>query len=406
MEKQQAFGKNKIKKTILAYFKKVLHLKSDFILKAIRILYGDYIIQNINYDYTGKQSTILICYTTKSFELNFNENKIFHSNILHINQIIKILIDMNFSIDVCNCNDMISIEKIKNKKYDYILGFGKAYELLVNNKQYGKSILFITENDPEIANNNYQERINYFKSRHPKKKISNAIIRNNYYNMNQLVISDIGIAINSDYNCNYMKKRFNTFYSLNINGLSNSDFVYTTDHIIKKRNSFVWFGSRGVIHKGLDILVDTFALMPHLNLNIYGISEEEINLIQQNKPNINIHSKIHVMDPEFIRKVVLENVFVVSLSCSEGMQSAIATCMLHGLIPIVTKETGYNSHDSILEFSDYTIDSVRSTLTEICNYSDDLIIQLSKSAYIYANENFTLGNFTNNIRGIFNRIFY
>ena len=176
----------------------------------------------------------------------------------------------------------------------------------------------------------------------------------------------------------------------------NEHFILKENTDTERCNSFVWFGSTGVIHKGLDILVEAFAKLPSKRLNIYGISKQEIAMI---KPYIGrntfLHEKINVMDNTFISEVVEKNAFIVSLSCSEGMQSGVATCMLHGLIPIVTKETGYESQNFIFEFSDYHLDSVVNTILHTSSLSIAEINRLSRLVYDYAHKNFSLISFSN-----------
>lgn len=185
-------------------------------------------------------------------------------------------------------------------------------------------------------------------------------------------------------------------YHINVNGFFNEHFILKENTDTERCNSFVWFGSTGVIHKGLDILVEAFAKLPSKRLNIYGISKQEIAMI---KPcigrNTFLHEKINVMDNTFISEVVEKNAFIVSLSCSEGMQSGVATCMLHGLIPIVTKETGYESQNFIFEFSDYHLDSVVNTILHTSSLSIAEINRLSRLVYDYAHKNFSLISFSN-----------
>ena len=69
--------------------------------------------------------------------------------------------------------------------------------------------------------------------------------------------------------------------------------------------------------------------------------------------------------------------------------------MLHGLIPIVTKETGYESQNFIFEFSDYHLDSVVNTILHTSSLSIAEINRLSRLVYDYAHKNFSLISFSN-----------
>lgn len=142
-----------------------------------------------------------------------------------------------------------------------------------------------------------------------------------------------------------------------------------------------------------------------LSLNIYGVPENEKRYI---KPllskNTILHERVNVFSQDFIDKVVKQNVFVLSASCSEGMMSGIATCMIHGLIPIVTKETGYNSCSCIFEFDGYKVEDIINKVNEISNLSVNELNLLSCECQKYAKQLFTNISFKKNIQEIFNKV--
>lgn len=373
------------------------------IQKTCSTILGNTILY-LNHDLLGSQKRILLCYVSP-LHIDYGKGDIYHPLFLHINQMIKVLIDMNFSIDICDCNDKHAIVQLSGKQYDYILGFGKVYTELVKRGQCRQSILFITENNPEVVERKYKERVEYFRQRHPHLSITSAIVRKGYFDKEQFEISDDAIVISSEYNIHSMRSYFRSVYQINVNGLFNKTFQYDALHIKKYRNSFVWFGSQGIIHKGLDVLVDAFRQLPECTLNIYGIPLSEIKII---KPlltqNIRVHSPVNVLSDTFIEEVVRKNMFVLSASCSEGMMSGIATCMLYGLIPIVSKETGYNSHSSILEFENCKLENVISKIQEVQQYDLEKVSKLSKDSYIYAQQHFTLECFRSRFSEIMNDI--
>ena len=191
-----------------------------------------------------------------------------------------------------------------------------------------------------------------------------------------------------------MASYFDKMFTINVNGLYNPNYIYKRCHIEQNRMHFLWFGSQGVIHKGLDILIDAFRTMPDCILNIYGVPQQEMKIVQPLlSSNIFVHKTCNVMSDNFLTEVVGENVFVVSASCSEGMMSGIATCMLHGIIPIVTKETGYESSSCIFEFEDYTVEKIQEAIREVNSLSLKDIYKLSQECFEYAHRQFTLEAF-------------
>ena len=81
-----------------------------FLLEKFRVQFrkvdarrSENIVLDINKDCTAEQKRILVCYLDygrSSYSLRHNVE---HTNSQEMCQIIKVLIDMNFRIDVCDC---------------------------------------------------------------------------------------------------------------------------------------------------------------------------------------------------------------------------------------------------------------------------------------------------------------
>lgn len=198
------------------------------IQKTCSTILGNTILY-LNHDLLGSQKRILLCYVSP---LHIDYGKVIYIIPCFTYQpMIKVLIDMNFSIDICDCNDKHAIVQLSGKQYDYILGFGKVYTELVKRGQCRQSILFITENNPEVVERKYKERVEYFRQRHPHLSITSAIVRKGYFDKEQFEISDDAIVINSEYNIHSMRSYFRSVYPINVNGLFNKTFQYDALHI-------------------------------------------------------------------------------------------------------------------------------------------------------------------------------
>ena len=368
-----------------------------FYQRLIRKLYqrefGGIVILNINKDLLDKtQKSVLLCYTVNQFEINFN-GRITHANMFHVIQMIKVLIGRNYSIDVCKAKSVYDIEKLK-QSYDYIIGFGPLYEALIRKGIKGHKILLLTENDPYAVETKYSERIDYFKQRHGANLIKGNKRRNSFYSLYQVDNSEACIGMNSSFNLSRIQTLMN-LYKIKVNAISNENYIYKEKDFNKIRNNFVWFGSAGVIHKGLDILVDAFAQLPEYTLSVYGLPQSELSVIKSFLPsNVHICGSIDVRTDSFIQEVVNKNSYVISASCSEGMNTGVATCMMHGLIPVITKETGFDNPGFIKEFEDYKVDYIVSFIKDLANISDVELGKLSKEVYSYSQKAFSLENFT------------
>lgn len=387
-----AFGTNKIK-TIYQAIVRRLYEKE----------YGGKIILNINRDLLNKtQKTVLLCYMVKEFETNFTTT-ITHANMYHSLQMVKVLANHGFAIDVCHAKSVVDLKRLK-REYDYIIGFGPLYEAIINDGIKGRRILLLTENDPKTVQEKYAERIAYFKQRHGSKPLKYNTPRTAFYSENQVNKSEVCIAMNSDYNLSRIQRLMPT-YKVKVNTLCNPNYEFEFKNLDTAKKHFVWFGSAGAIHKGLDILVDAFAELPDLHLSIYGLTDSEVPLIEPLlTPNVQIKGRIDVRSDEFITEVVNKHAFVISASCSEGMNTGVATCMMHGLIPVVTKETGFDNPGMMIEFEGYKVCILKDVILSASKMENECLEKLSKANFDYSNANFTLDNFTKEFDEILSNI--
>ena len=105
-----------------------------FLLEKFRIQFrkvdarrSENIVLDINKDCTAEQKRILVCYLDygrSSYSLRHNVE---HTNSQEMCQIIKVLIDMNFRIDVCDCANKEAIYEMPKNYYDYIFGLGELF---------------------------------------------------------------------------------------------------------------------------------------------------------------------------------------------------------------------------------------------------------------------------------------
>lgn len=111
------------------------------------------------------------------------------------------------------------------------------------------------------------------------------------------------------------------------------------------RRSFLWLGSGGMVHKGLDLVLEVFADRPDLRLTVCGPVAVEADFAEAYRaelyetPNIRTLDWIDVTSEEFDR-VVRSCGALVYPSCSEGSSGAVACAMHAGLVPVVSRESG------------------------------------------------------------------
>lgn len=105
--------------------------------------------------------------------------------------------------------------------------------------------------------------------------------------------------------------------------------------------TFLWFGSGGLVHKGLDLVLEAFAGMPELRLLVAGPIERERGFEAAfarelyHTPNIELLGWVDVGSSRFL-EVAQSCGLLVYPSCSEGGGGSAITCMHAGIIPMLT----------------------------------------------------------------------
>lgn len=383
----------------------------EFIEKIKRYIYRKFVsyynidpskkvIYNLNIDICKEQKRLAFVYLNSLYDRPYT-NQVYHVNRIHIYQLLLPFINMGYIIDIYPA-EHLNNDDISDIKYDVIFGFGPTYMKLITNNPNALKILFITENAPWIVREKFAERLDWYKERTGKLP-QYAISRTNFYVDEMFSLSDYGICINGTKNISSMQSKLRPIYQLNINALYGKHKEINKDHK-RTRRKFLWFGSTGAIHKGLDLLVEVFKRLPEYQLDVYGAGLLELKDMEF-PSNIVICNKINVLSDRFIDEVVNEHSYVISLSCSEGMQSGIATCMMYGIIPIVSIETGFDDNPYAIIPESLDIDHIISIIKECASKTSEELLKLEQDVMRFASSHYTIEEFTETYNQIISKIF-
>ncbi|MDY3789807.1 glycosyltransferase [Bacteroides fluxus] len=354
------------------------------------------IIYNIGVD-CKKQPKVLLCYTTAIFSIKNWKEQLHGTRNLECAALIRALTIKGCHIDLCSCNYTDNL----HSDYDYIIGFGKSYRNACKVNPSAKKILYLTEKPPYFSKQKENERIQYFYERHHvKAKISRTGL---YFTDNDLEQSDLCIFLGRNGDEQYLPPTLTT-YTLAPSGLTNPSYDDTRKNFGKARKHFLWMGSRGAIHKGLDILFDAFSQMPDLTLHIAGLDSYDRKLLSKiQPPNVIDHGYIIIGTQQF-DDVMNQCAYFIFPSCSEAVSTSIITAMNFGLIPIVTKETSIVLDGFGKYIESYQIDNIINILSQIKDKEIDELKNESLKVRAYSSKNYSLDSCSENINRIIDKI--
>lgn len=166
------------------------------------------------------------------------------------------------------------------------------------------------------------------------------------------------------------------------------------------RRHFIWFGSNGFVHKGLDLVLEAFAAMPEYHLTVCGPITDEVErefekaFFRELYQTANIRTVGWIDDagPEFLR-IAKSCVGVINPSCSEGGGGSVITCMHAGLIPIVSHESSVDIGDFGYLLPDCSVESIRNSIKMVADFPVRSLVERARQAWEFARAHHTKEKF-------------
>jgi len=175
------------------------------------------------------------------------------------------------------------------------------------------------------------------------------------------------------------------------------------------RKNFLWLGSDGLVHKGLDLVLEAFTEMQDQNLTVCGP-------IQQDKPfetayykelyetpNIHTYGWIDISSKNFI-DLTNNCIGLVYPSCAEAQAGSVVNCLQAGLIPIISYESGVDVDDFGICLRECTIQEIKKTVAKVSAFPEEKLKSMARTAWEYAQKNHTREKFAEDYRNIIQTI--
>lgn len=359
------------------------------------------IISNINLDLTRSQKRVLLVYIDMidagyqvlQDDCQGNSGSI-HTNRYELFQMVRSMIELDFCIDVCACDDIQAQKYIEEREYDIIIGLGEVFRWTIQHKNAYK-IIYMTENPYSVSRQREWERIQYLEERTGKKRDFERT--GMFFAEGDEEKVDAIICLGDPRYYSHLSKPVERIYP---SAFYNSKFKL--ENVGRRKSCFFVFGTDGLVHKGIDLLVEVFLKHPEWDLYLcgYNITEAIRNTLKVDITDTNIHDCGYIRaDSDAFLELVNTCQFILLPSCSEATSTAVLTGMRHGLIPVVMHGNGFDEMNNICHFFEgYTLEEIERTIE--CLYKKDTmeIKEEERKIFEFANQVFTLENYTLSLR--------
>lgn len=169
------------------------------------------------------------------------------------------------------------------------------------------------------------------------------------------------------------------------------------------RRKFLWVGSYGMVHKGLDLALDAFAGLPDLELTVGGRPEKEDDFtrlyahVLKDCKNIHYHGWLDMADPVFM-EMARTHATIIYPSSAEGGAGSVIHCMHAGMVPATTREASIDLGDFGVAIESADVEAVRRAARAIADMAPSEVESRCRSSYEHVRRVHTRDEFERNYK--------
>jgi hypothetical protein len=350
---------------------------------------------------TDNTKKVLISYLTTPFTSAITLS---HTNLTECYTAAEIFRDLGFNVDVVDLNASINIDY---SQYEIVYGQGNMYEKAFESPSAHalNKIYYGTGNNPFFYYLEAGKKLHEFYT-DKKKFIPESCRLIGKSNSLPTTNSDAIICLGND----FCKKTYTSItpyipiFNLNAFYFETVKMGTIKRNITSSRKNFLWFGSGGLITKGLADCIDFFSESDEYNLHICGATPSErrfweiYNPILKKHNNIINHGFINLKSEKFL-EIINQCSFAIFPSVSEGGSPSLLNLMANGgLIPIATEACSVDIDQFGFILEDSSVASIKKIIRKLDMFSDEQLEKKSIKVQEYTRENYTFDNYKKNLR--------
>ena len=173
----------------------------------------------------------------------------------------------------------------------------------------------------------------------------------------------------------------------------------------KARKNFLFFSGGGNIHKGLDLLLESFV---KTNSHLYICTDfdpgfEKIYQKELSRPNIH-HVGYLKQGTRNFYDIIDRCAFNIHPSCSEGSPGGVIDLMQYGIIPIISYESNIKVNKFGIQLKENTIEEIKNVIEELSQKPSNWLEEKSRKTKEAAFNNFSEKVFLKNMKDIIGKI--
>ena len=358
----------------------------------------------------GHGKRVLMCHLPEAF--TGKELPKYHSNFTECHTIAKCFDRLGYSVD-CVSRTKTGIDY---SQYDIVFGInGNAFMGAFSADEKVKPLKIFYSVGAETFYN-YRvtaQRNREFYDRHGKWLLgSNRYMPGDVRTYYETNLSDAVICLGDGYvfshfvaedSLNGKYRWLPAFYFPTIATLPKKDFAQC-------RKNILWFGSSGMLHKGLDIAIDFALAHSGYTLHICGGSRQESAFWDYYMPKIKECKNIHLhgfvdIESEKYAQILSECGILLNPSISEGGAVSVLNVLGNGaLLPVYSEATGIALSEVGVCVPDVTYRDFENALLKLESMPDEEFEQKALAAHQLVKDNYTIEKYEEHMHALLKAI--
>jgi hypothetical protein len=371
----------------------------NLFVKKLARQFGPNSCENVNS--TSFSKNCLLLYVLEPFSSKIIS--VCHQNQWQARELARIVGEFGFDVDVVR----FDAKGIKlHKMYDLIIdvhpGFNDCYGRYMNSSC--RKVAYITGSNPSFSNLAEAERLNLLYVRRGKKLKQRRYVPP--FIKREMEEIDAMFFLGNRYNL----QTYNEFHLKQVSFIRNTGVCRfeTDDYSQKSPKNFLFLASSGQVHKGLDLLLDVFSENRDLNLFVCSSFKSEWDFCKLYRKELFLSRNIHPVgfvniEHDKFREICRKCSYVVLPSCSEANAGSVLTGMAAGLIPVVSRESGF-SEDEVHYFKDCSLRTIDEAVRDFAGKSLEWVEIESKRTLQMIRERYSLHNYSESVRAALNEL--
>ncbi len=329
-----------------------------------------------------------------------------HTNKWESREIARLFVDLGYQVDAVEWSEG---EIPLSEDYQVVFDIYLRHQALLSRMPGALRLLHLTGSNWHYQNHAELARVRDLETRRGRRYAPRRLVAYSDLMERTLELADHCSLIGNEHTLStYPATYLHKFTKVPVT--ASPSFVKSDDALIPDEREFLWFFGGGLVHKGLDLVLEAFARDKSLRLNVISdvAAENDFAEIYHKElfelDNITVHGFLSPRHPHF-RKVVERCFCFIAPSCSEGISPAAATCMQIGLYPLVSRDTGISLPQGAGTYlENCTVEEILDAAIKLNETDEEILREQILRTQQFALSEYSRENFTNSMQEYLKRV--